>query len=293
MEAKETIVEETKQTNYEVDVRNIKPLQRAGGNIRTDYGDIDELAASIEQNGIKVPLRAFRDKDNAGQWFAIDGHRRLTAAMKLVNEKGLSIRAKVIVEDARKISDEQIIYDMVTTNSGKSLSPIEMAEAVRRLIGYGHTPKEIALKFGKSTRFVNHLNLLANCPKRIRDLMANNQISFTLVLHILRETADFNEALQLIERSLGAAKATVYEDGETQIEDDEPFGKFAGKATKKHLDIATNRVVSIKELQRLLKRQIDTPKPLNPINAGIFDFAKKLLEDKYTCAEMEKLFFTV
>lgn len=115
------IQNETQQKHYEVDVRNIKPLERAGGNIRTDYGDISELSESIAQNGIVVPLRAYRSEEDPEQWVAIDGHRRLKAAMQLV-EKGETVRAKIISVDRRKLSDEQLIYEMVITNEGKPLS---------------------------------------------------------------------------------------------------------------------------------------------------------------------------
>lgn len=254
---KTKIVEETKQTGWEVDVRNIKPLERAGGNIREDYGDIDELAASIELYGIKVPIQGFRDKDNDGQWFSIDGHRRIKAAMKLVNEKGLTIRAKVHVVDYRKLSDEQIVVDMVTTNSGKPLNPVELAEAVRRMVAYGNTPNEIAVKFGKPAALVRNLELLAAAPRRLREMIKKNVINYHLVLNILRETKDWNLAEQQIESALRVAKDEKIKKGVLigyahDGDDIDAIDDVEVKITRRNVDKATNKINSYIELQRAL-----------------------------------------
>lgn len=249
----QAIKEETKQTTWEVDVRNIKPLERAGGNIREDYGDIDELAKSIEESGIMVPIRAYRDKDNDGQWIAIDGHRRLKASMQLVNDKGLTIRAKVLVVDYRKLSDEQLVYDMVITNSGKELNPIELAEAVRRLIAYGNKPKEIASKFGKPTPFVKNLELFASAPRRIREMVKNNVVSYSLVLKILKESADYNVALEQIESALKVAKESKAIKQGISVDAIDDDSDIQVKVTKRSLDKATNKLDSFIELQRAIK----------------------------------------
>lgn len=258
--------EETQGKHYEVDVTMISPLDRAGGNIRKDYGDIDELAKSIEQNGIIVPIRAYRDKEKKGHWIAIDGHRRLTAAMKLVTEKGISIRSKIITVDERKLSDEQLIYEMIITNSGKPLSALEMSEAVSRLRSYGHTIKEIAAKFGRPVSFMYSLELLGSAPKRIRDVIEQDKMNYSLVIEILKKTPDFNEAMVLIEKSLNIAQETT-------------TGKKV-KATKAHVNIATNTINSFIELQRAMKYLNENPVPLK--NIDTFEFLKKIVSNGLT-----------
>ena len=131
---------ETTGKFFVVDTINISPLQRAGGNIRTDYGEKDgtllELVESIRSNGIKEPMKGYRDSENEGKWIAINGHTRLKAC-EILRKEGIEVKAKVILVDARKVSDEELIYDMITSNAGRPLKPIEMAEAVRRLIAKG------------------------------------------------------------------------------------------------------------------------------------------------------------
>lgn len=293
----EEITQETQGKHYEADVRNIKPLNRAGGNIRTDYGTTDgsfeELVKSIEANGIIVPIRAYRDKDNEGQWIAIDGHRRLTAAMKLVEEKGLTIRAKVITVDSRKVSDEQLIIDMVVTNSGKPLSPIEMAEAVRRLINYGYSAKDVATKFGKNVHFIRNLELLASAPKRMRDLVSQNKVSYSLVLNLLKDSPDFNEASNKIEEALSLSiKENRFKNKTEIIDSEEDFEvneEVHAKISKRHLNEVRNVIDSFKELRSVLKKQIDNPKIVG--NPELFSFIKKLANNELTIKDIENLIF--
>ncbi len=280
-------MEEKKQTYFEVDVRQIKPLNRAGGNIRVDYGDIDELVASIKHNGIIMPIKGYRDKENEGQWITIEGHRRIFASMILV-EQGHNIMAKIIMVDSKKISDEQLIYEMVIANSGKALTPLEMSEAVRRLIAYGHSVKDIATGFGKNTYFVKNLELLSLAPKRVREMIQQNKISYSLVLEILKKSKDFNEAIETIEKSLSVVrqekKSKDFEFEVSELDEDIEI-----KITKKHLDKAQNKIDSLRELQRFFKRQIDMDRPINALNSSIYTFAKKIVENQLTIAEIEKL----
>jgi ParB/RepB/Spo0J family partition protein len=287
---------ESQQKYWEVDARNIKPLDRAGGNIRHDYGDQDgsfkELVDSIRENGILVPLRAYRDKDNEGHWISIDGHRRMAAAKWLLENEGLEIRVRVIVVDARKISDEQLIYDMVTTNSGKPLSPIELAEAVRRLQAYGHKPKEIAKKFGKTVDLINNLSLFASAPKRLRDLVAANRVSYSLVLDVLKETKDFNQALDKIENALAISKQEAKSKSKSKDADYDPETDTSEpleyKATKKHLDQATNRVDSLKELSMVIRSMEEAKE--TPLNKSLYDFARAIVKNQFTATDIKNLF---
>lgn len=295
---KEPIEKETANKHFEVDVRSIIPLERAGGNIRQDYGDIKELKDSIKANGIIVPLRAYRNKEVEGGWIAIDGHRRLKAAMELVAE-GEVVRAKVITVDSRGLSDEQLIFDMVNTNAGKPLTPKEMAEAVRRLIALGWKEKEIAARFGKNVNFVKNLALFANCPKRVRDMVDENKISYSLVCDLFRRCADFNLVVESIEAAYGVAKETKADQLKRKnlrenksIEDENEFTAGADKTakiTKKIIDKVSNKVDSMKELQSVFKKQID--KPQDVTNPALYKVLKNIVENKYTAKDIEKLLF--
>jgi hypothetical protein len=163
-----------------------------------------------------------------------------------------------------------LIIDMVVTNSGKPLSPIEMAEAVRRLINFGYTTKDVATKFGKTTHFIRNLELLASAPKRIRDLVAENKISYSWVLLMLKECTDFNEATNKIEEALN-------------------FSIKESRISKRHLNEVRNVVDSFKELRSVFKKQID--KPSEVLNPELVSFAKRLLNNELTANQIEKLLY--
>lgn len=283
---------ETQGKHFEVDIIRIRPLQRAGGNIRSDYGDLTELAISIFHNGIIMPMRGYRVSDDKKFDFeTFDGHRRLAAGELLVKGfehdgikyKADFVRAKIIIVREDRYSDEQIILDMITTNSGKTLTPVEQAEAIRRLGALGWKPVDIAARFGKTVRFVENLKLLAGAPLRIREIVSNGIISYTLVGDIFKRATDYNAAISEIEAALGVAKLEKkIPTSKNDVEDIETKGDdLSGvRVTKKHLDKAINRVDSNIELKRVFKAHLDSPKSI--ANEELFTFAKNLAENKLT-----------
>ncbi|SRR5258706_8210657 len=296
---KQPVINKDKQgKHYEVDIRNIKPLEHAGGNLREDYGDLDELAASIEQNGILTPLRAMRDLENEGKWFAIEGHRRLAACIKLLEEKNIAIRVKVIVEDARYVSDEELIYQMITMNNGKPLTFPEQAEAVRRLIVLGITNKEIAKRFAKPASYISNLSSLAAAPAKIKKMISDKRISFHLAMEILHNTKDYEEAIAQIEATLSAAaerKAKKVKVKNLKLDldadaDDETEEKEV-KATKKDLEKATGNINSYDALKRAMKAAEKGGWMKNDKNVELFKFCQKIHTGKFTQEELQKLLF--
>lgn len=166
-------------------------------NVRTDMGDLDELARSIEANGILIPLRGYK-KD--GAYYITNGHRRFEAA-KMLAKKGIEIRLPIMPE-GHQISEEQRVIDMLVCNDGKRLNPIEEAEAISRLIAYGYSDSEISKKTGFTKVYISNLKLLISAPKKLKDLISNNVVSATLTMKVLREEKDFSKAQQIIESAI-------------------------------------------------------------------------------------------
>jgi ParB/RepB/Spo0J family partition protein len=292
---KQTEIEPEKQgKHYDVDVRKIRPLQRAGGNPRTDYGDLEELAADILQNGVVTPLRGFRLPDKSEhEWEITAGHRRLAACMLLV-ERGHVIRVKIFsIGDAKTITDEKIIMEHFTTNSGKPFTIVEMAETIRRLVALDWKSKDIATRLGKSQRFVQNMINFSSAPLVVRKMVSDGRISYTTVLEIFRDSVDWNEVRDKIEAAAGVAKTNKkpvvdlpedeQEEGYTVSDD------VHAKVTKRHVDKITNRVDSFKELQMVFKNQIDEGK--EPANHELYSFLKKLIENKLSRTHIERALF--
>lgn len=287
---------ETQGKHYVVDTRIVSPLNRAGGNIRTDYGEKDgslqELVDSIRENGIKEPIKGFRDPEDPERWIAVNGHTRLKAC-EILNKEGKVIRAKIITIDSRSVSDEDLIFDMISSNAGRPLKPMEMAEAVRRLLNYGLEIGEIAKRFGKELVFVKNLELLSKAPKKFREMVSDGSIAYTLVLQTFKKTQDWNKAVEIIEKAGGVAKSEKIErikksDSDSDINPD----TVQQKITKRHVDEAMNRVDSIKELQRALNNFKESEEDKEIKNQELFKFANDLANGRLVSSDIEELLFS-
>lgn len=303
--AETTATPETQGKHYEVDITKCRPLQRAGGNPRTDYGDLISLAIDIyTNNGVTVPLLGFRVSDDSEyEWEVVAGHRRHGACKLLLDgftHEGKTykldiVRVKIMsIGDARKVTDEMILKAHLTTNSGKEFTPVETAETLKRLnsvCGYG--TKELAALIGKSQRYVQNLLLLAGAPKRIRDMVSSKTISYTLVLNIFRDSVDFNDACAKIESALGlvkkAPKPFSMDNKEDEDDSVEVSAETHGKVTQRHLNKVTNKVDSVKELQIILQRNANGSK--TPANEDFYLFLKKLVSNQLTASQIETELF--
>lgn len=168
-------------------------------NLRIDYGDIDELARSIKENGVRTALKGHYDKIE-DKYLITSGHRRLKALQKLAKE-GYEIPVPIL-SDASD-SDENRILSMITDNSGKRFNPVEEAEVISRLVSqFDYSDDQIRIKTGFTKVYVCNLKLLSKAPKKLKDLIINNTVSATLAMKVLREEKDYEKAQEIIEKTI-------------------------------------------------------------------------------------------
>lgn len=167
-------------------------------NTRIDYGDIDELKRSIIENGVRVPLRGYKDGDN---YFITDGHRRFKA-VSLAIEDGADI-ARVPFISEKKKSVEERCFDILLLNDGKALTPLELGDTYRRLQSYGYSFTEIANRIGKTVRHVSDMIGVASSSKDVKDFIREGYISATLVADIKSKVKDQTKAEDIIKTARG------------------------------------------------------------------------------------------
>lgn len=155
-----------------------------GFNAREDYGDIDALAVSIKNNGIKVPLRGYK-KRGEDTYVVTDGHRRLKA-VNLAIKKGAVIDAVPFITEAWQ-SDDRRVLDMIVCNDGKPLTMLEEAEVYRRLIAWGWTEARVAKETGKTKTAVNNCLILLKATPELKNKIQTGVVSATVVLEKLRK----------------------------------------------------------------------------------------------------------
>lgn len=163
----------------------IKPSElkiEEGFNVRQDYGDIESLSNSIEENGVKIPLivNKTRGKD---EYTVVDGHRRYYALQGLSDD----IRVPVLV-DGRSSNEESRTLGMVIYNGGKKLTLLEESEVYKRLINYGWNQSEIALKIGKSKAHISNCILLTSASTQLKENIREGKISASYVIDGLKSS---------------------------------------------------------------------------------------------------------
>lgn len=133
-------------------------------NPRVELGDLDELAASLEQVGMLQPIIARR----AGERLVVvAGHRRLAAARLAGWDK-----VPVIVRPPMR-SDDVLVAMLVENGHRRDLDPVEEARALARLMKLDgiRTHAELSRRVGRHQTYVSaRLALLALSPAEQAEL---------------------------------------------------------------------------------------------------------------------------
>ncbi|HXC50744.1 MAG TPA: ParB/RepB/Spo0J family partition protein [Candidatus Limnocylindrales bacterium] len=130
---------------------------------------LDELAASIRENGILQPLVV---KDLGGSYELIAGERRLRAAVRAGLEK-----VPVVIRETTSDS-EMLELALVENLQREDLGPLERARAYERLLQtHGMLQDDIAKKVGKSRTAVTNTLRLLGLPSPVLDAMEQGLIT--------------------------------------------------------------------------------------------------------------------
>lgn len=173
---------------------------KEGFNIRTDYGDIETLANSIEQEGIKVPLIGHKEN---GMFIPTDGHRRFKAVQYLQSQgRCMNIEIPFCVQP-KDYTEEQRTLDLFRLNDGKRLTLFEEALLFQRLKDdFGMNNTKIASKIGKSSMHVGNCLLLLDAPQELLDYVEQEQLSATTLIDQLRKDKDGQVTLGKIQMAI-------------------------------------------------------------------------------------------
>ena len=190
-----------------------------GFNVRFDYGDIDELANSIAENGVLVPLRGYKIRGE-DRYIITDGHRRYAAVKRLEDrdEEYSRILIPFLVESTKQ-TEEDRIAGMWVFNSGKPLSILEKAFVVERLLDRGWTISDIAKKVGKSVTHIRDCKILCEAGVDLHNLIIEGKVAGTTVLEGLKSGLSVQQLLDKL------YSANSDESSDSDIEDsDEEIG---------------------------------------------------------------------
>ena len=130
---------------------------------------LEELAKSIEQNGIIQPILVRPMSD--GSYQLIAGERRWRAArMAGLHEVPVTIR---------EMTDEEAsVFALIENLQREDLNPVEEAEGLKSLIeAYGFTQEEAADRVGKSRTAVTNTLRLLKLPSPVLQMLGDGKIT--------------------------------------------------------------------------------------------------------------------
>ncbi len=167
-ESEAALPEEIKNSMVELDIARVEP-DRNQPRKTFDEDDLEELAESIKEKGILIPLLVRPQED---YYQIIAGERRWRAARKA----GLK-KVPVIIRD--DMTDQEVVEVQLIENIQRAdLNPIDEALAYKRLIeDFGLKQDEVADRVSKSrTTITNSLRLL-KLDERVQKMLIEDIIS--------------------------------------------------------------------------------------------------------------------
>lgn len=162
-----------------------------GFNKRIDFGDLEDLANSLETNGIRRPLSCFR---RGSKIVLDDGERRYRSAGLLLSRGGQLGNGQgdcVPVTFEEEGTRTQRLITQFIQNDGKPFTPIEEAELFSELFN-GSTDvdplsvAEISKAVGKSASHVADRLLLCQADPELLKLLKNKKVGSTLVAEAVK-----------------------------------------------------------------------------------------------------------
>ncbi len=188
----------SRKDSYMLDPTSIKI--EPGYNIRESL-NLEGLKASIKVDGVTDPLVVRQDGD---ELILVQGHRRLTAVLELINE---GVEIKAIPAYSVRLSNEQRVVDLITSNDGEPLKMHEQGAAYARLENFGWSIEQIATKVGKTQSHISNCLKLFQMPKEIRDQINAGMLAPSVALDLSRKVKGEKAFVEKVELAVSKAKS--------------------------------------------------------------------------------------
>ncbi len=193
---------------------------------RKDFADarLQELADSIRQKGVLQPVLV--EEDAAGRYTIIAGERRYRAAK-------LAGLAKIPVIVGRFAEEEKLEVALIENVQREDLTPIEEAQAYRRLMDMGGLSQEqVAAKVGKDRSTVSNSLRLLKLPEEMQQAVGRADMSSGHARAILAAVNPADQQLlfrRIVERGLSVREA---EEASSAMNRGRKTGRTGGAAAK-------------------------------------------------------------
>ena len=230
--------------NSVVDLK-INDISPNNGQPRKNFNDesLNELAASIEENGVIQPILVQRKGEG---YMIIAGERRWRAA----RIAGLSVIPAIV----RDLSDKETMAQALIENiQREDLNPIEEASAMQNLLkNHKLTQEQLAKKLGKPRATIANTLRILNLDESLQEFVSRGDLSegHAKVILGLKEKEDQRKVADVImARDMSVRQAEVFVKKYIDVQNN--------PGAKKPVELPDIRLtLSTKEVETKLKKQL-------------------------------------
>jgi ParB-like nuclease domain len=157
-----------------------------GWNIREDYGDIESFAKHILDNGITFPALVGHVENDV--FYVTQGHRRRLASLKALELGADLSKGLPCVLEPKSKSPEERIAEQISTNEGKSYTPLEKALVVKKLASFHWDAKQISKCTNiQLPQVYNYIKYICPQSNLVLQMIRDNKVSLSVVLDVAKE----------------------------------------------------------------------------------------------------------
>lgn len=184
-----------------------------------DDDALRELADSIREKGILLPILVRPHPEDADSFELIAGERRWRAAqLAQVHD------VPVVVRDLN--DGEAMEIALIENLQRQDLSPIEEADGYRRLMEeFEHTQQDMARVIGKSRSHVANTLRLLSLPEPVRALLNDGTLTAGHARALLTASSPADLAAQVVRRGLSVRQTEKLAQGERPARRKKPAGE--------------------------------------------------------------------
>jgi len=183
-----------------------------GFNVRDKDGAykaaVREYADSMKANGFfrHKPIAGYVAQEDGGDVIYItDGHTRFEAVNLAISEDAVFEKIPVVIHP-KGTNMEDLVVQLVKSNEGRPLRPMETARVCQRLVGYGMSESDIAARLGFTKIHVSNMLALIAAPAKVRAMVNDGKVSATAAIDAIKKHGA--KAFDVLSDAAAEAKAS-------------------------------------------------------------------------------------
>lgn len=153
---------------------------------------VEAMVSHLAQGGMLPPIEV-RPRDKGGV-FVVDGHARFEANKRAL-KRGLPIGDPkdgqlYLLTIPFTGNDADRVVRLVTSTEGRTATPLQLADAYKRLVAFNWTVEQIAHKVSKSAEHVRNMLKLATASSDVQQMVATGKVAASEAVKVVKKHGD-------------------------------------------------------------------------------------------------------